>query len=121
AFYDLEDNMDLAEEMLKYVISYALETCVDEIDFLQQRLMEEEKSKPQKDRSPMALKEKLAFCLDNDFERLTYTEAIEILKRSKENQKKKFKYPVEGWGIDLQSEHERRSEEHTSELQSREK
>src|SRR5699024_8361687 len=61
AFYDLEDNMDLAEEMLKYVISYALETCADEIDFLQQRLMEEEKSKPQKDRSPMALKEKLAF------------------------------------------------------------
>ena len=107
AFYDLEDNMDLAEEMLKYVISYALETCADEIDFLQQRLMEEEKSKPQKDRSPMALKEKLAFCLDNDFERLTYTEAIEILRRSKENQKKRFKYPVEGWGIDLQSEHER--------------
>lgn len=107
AFYELEDNMDLAEELLKYVIRYALETCPEEIEFLKNRLLEEEKSKPQKDRSEMDLVEKLQFVLDNDFERVTYTEAIEILLRSKPNQKKQFKYLVESWGADLQSEHER--------------
>lgn len=107
AFYELEDNMDLAEELLKYVIRYALEACPDEIEFLKNRLMEEEKSKPQKDRSDMNLVEKLQFVLDNKFERITYTEAIDILLRSKPNQKKQFKYLVEGWGADLQSEHER--------------
>src|SRR5699024_7588506 len=70
-------------------------------------ISDEEKMKPKAERSSMSLMEKLTFCLDNDFERLTYTEAIEILRNSKPNKKKKFKYPVDGWGIDLQSEHER--------------
>jgi asparaginyl-tRNA synthetase len=107
AFYDLEDNMNLAEEMLKYVISYALEHNADDIAFLDQRLAEEEKQKPQQDRSEMSLTDKLNFCLDNDFVRLTYTEAVDILRDSAPNKKKKFQYPVEGWGTDLQSEHER--------------
>lgn len=107
AFADLEDNMQLAEDMLKYVIRYALDNCATEIDFLNNRLLEEEKSKPQNERSEMSLIEKLNFCLDNDFERLTYTEAIKILKSSKPNQKKQFKYLIDEWGADLQSEHER--------------
>ncbi|MDR6785050.1 asparagine--tRNA ligase [Pedobacter africanus] len=107
AFADLEDNMQLAEDMLKYVINYALVNCKEEIDFLNNRLLEEEKSKPQNERSELSLIEKLNFCLTNDFERLTYTEAIKILKASKPNQKKQFKYLIEEWGADLQSEHER--------------
>ncbi|MGY3213289.1 asparagine--tRNA ligase [Mucilaginibacter sp. HD30] len=107
AFYDIVDNMDLAEAMLKYVIKYALDNNKDDIEFLTQRLTEEEKQKPQNERSDMSLLDKLQFCLDNDFERLTYTEAIEILRESTPNKKKKFQYPVEGWGTDLQSEHER--------------
>src|SRR5690606_17797804 len=107
AFYELTDNMDLAEELLKYVIRFALDHCPDEIEFLKNRLLEEEKSKPQSERSAMDLVTKLHFCLDNQFERLTYTEAIEILRRSKPNQKKQFKFPITGWGTDLQSEHER--------------
>ncbi|MDB5008063.1 MAG: asparaginyl-tRNA synthetase [Mucilaginibacter sp.] len=107
AFYDLNDNMDLAEALLKYVIKYALDKNAEDIEFLTQRLQEEEKQKPQNERSEMSLLEKLQFCLDNDFERLTYTEAIEILRESTPNKKKKFQYPVEGWGTDLQSEHER--------------
>ncbi|WDF56268.1 asparagine--tRNA ligase [Mucilaginibacter sp. KACC 22063] len=107
AFYDLDDNMDLAEGLLKYVINYALEQNRDDIEFLTQRLQEEEKSKPQNERSEMSLIDKLQFCLDNDFQRLTYTEAIDILKDSTPNKKKKFQYLIEGWGADLQSEHER--------------
>lgn len=107
AFYELEDNMDLAEDLLKYVIKHALEQCPDEIEFLKNRLLEEEKSKPQAERSELNLVEKLNFVLENKFERLTYTEAVEILQRSKPNQKKQFKYLIEGWGADLQSEHER--------------
>lgn len=107
AFADLENNMELAEEMMKYVINYALTNCKDEITFLNDRLQEEEKSKPEKDRSELCLLEKLNFCLNNDFERLTYTEAIQILKHSKPNQKKQFKYLIDEWGADLQSEHER--------------
>ncbi|WP_158825242.1 asparagine--tRNA ligase [Mucilaginibacter lacusdianchii] len=107
AFYDLVDNMDLAEGLLKYVINYALEHNREDLEFLAQRLQEEEKSKPQNERSEMTLIEKLEFCLNNDFERLTYTEAIEVLKNSTPNKKKKFQYPIEGWGADLQSEHER--------------
>jgi asparaginyl-tRNA synthetase len=107
AFYDLADNMDLAEALLKYVISYALEHNREDIEFLTQRLTEEEKSKPQQERQEMTLLEKLQFCLDNDFERLTYTQAIDILKDSTPNKKKKFQYLIEGWGADLQSEHER--------------
>ena len=107
AFYDLNDNMDLAEELLKYVISYALENCADELEFLNSRLSEEEKLKPQADRSELDLLSKLKFCLENDFERITYTEAIQILRNSKPNQKKQFKYLIDSWGADLQSEHER--------------
>src|SRR5476651_1375949 len=107
AFYELVDNMDLAEELLKYVIRYALDKNMEDLEFLSQRLAEEEKQKPQQERADMSLLDKLQFCLDNDFERLTYTEAIEILKESTPNKKKKFQYPVKGWGTDLQSEHER--------------
>ncbi|HEY1009375.1 MAG: asparagine--tRNA ligase [Daejeonella sp.] len=107
AFYDLKDNMDLAEELLKYLIRYAIDNCSDELEFLSTRLQEEEKQKPQNERSEFDLLAKLNFCLDNDFERLTYTEAINILRNSKSNQKKQFKYLIEGWGSDLQSEHER--------------
>jgi asparaginyl-tRNA synthetase len=107
AFYELEDNMDLAEALLKYVIKYALETCPEEIEFLTNRLLEEEKSKPAAERSELNLVEKLNFVLTNDFERVTYTDAVEILKRSKPNQKKQFKYLIDDWGADLQSEHER--------------
>lgn len=107
AFYELEDNMDLAEDLLKYVIRFALDHCPDEIEFLRTRLLEEEKGKPQLERSELDLVAKLRLCLDNNFERITYTDAIDILYRSKPNQKKQFKYPIEGWGTDLQSEHER--------------
>lgn len=107
AFYDLKDNADLAEDLLKYVIRYALDKNKEDIEFLTQRLLDEEKQKPQQDRSELNLLEKLQFCLDNEFERLTYTEAIEILKESTPNKKKKFQYLIEGWGTDLQSEHER--------------
>ena len=107
AFYDLSDNMDLAEELLKYVISYALENCADELEFLNNRLAEEENLKPQVERSELDLLSKLKFCLENNFERITYTEAIQILRNSKPNQKKQFKYLIDQWGADLQSEHER--------------
>lgn len=105
AFYDLKDNMDLAEEFLKYGIKYALENCMDDLKFLAERLKQEEKNKPQDQRS-MDLIEKMEFVLNNDFIRLTYTEAIDILKNSKPYKKKKFQFPVD-WGVDLQSEHER--------------
>ncbi|RYG17297.1 MAG: asparagine--tRNA ligase [Chitinophagaceae bacterium] len=107
AFADITDNMNVAEDLLKYVIKYALDKNQDDIEFLSTRLLDEEKQKPQNERSDMSLLEKLQFCLDNNFERLTYTEAIEILKESTPNKKKKFQFPVEGWGTDLQSEHER--------------
>ncbi len=105
AFYDLKDNMDLAEEFLKSLIKYALDNCMDDLQFLAGRLKQEEKSKPQNQRS-MDLIEKLEFVLNNDFIRITYTEAIDILINSKPYKKKKFQFPVE-WGVDLQSEHER--------------
>ncbi|MBC6400835.1 MAG: asparagine--tRNA ligase [Ekhidna sp.] len=107
AFYDLEDNMALAEEMLKYTVKHTLENCADDLAFLNKRQQDEEKSKPQNERNELSLVERLQFVAGNDFERLTYSDAIEILKRSKPNQKKKFQYPVEGWGVDLQSDHER--------------
>ena len=107
AFADIHDDMDLAEAMLRQVISRVMDRYPEELEFLEQRLAEEEKSKPQQDRSPMPLREKLRFVVDNDFERLTYTEAIEILRNSKPNKKGQFQFPVDNWGIDLQSEHER--------------
>ncbi len=107
AFYDIVDNMDLAEEMLKYVIRYILENADDDLSFLSQRLIFEEKSLPQDKRSPFELKEKLRFVLENDFARITYTEAFDILRNSKMNKKKRFQFPVQEWGFDMQSEHER--------------
>jgi asparaginyl-tRNA synthetase len=107
AFYDLDQNMDLAEDFIKYVVSYALKHCKEDLEFLEQRLIQEEKSKPQNERSEMSLLEKLMFIGENNFKRVSYTEAISILKNSKPNKKKKFKYPIEEWGADLQSEHER--------------
>lgn len=107
AFNDLDDNAQLAEDLLKYCITYILEKHPDELEFLKNRLLEEEKSKPQDERSEMDLLAKLHFVSSNEFIRLTYTEAIEILKNSTPNKKKKFKYLIEQWGADLQSEHER--------------
>jgi len=107
AFADLNDDMDLAEDMLKYVMNYILDHYQEDLNFLEQRLADEEKTKPQNERSPLPLKEKLFFCVDNDFERLSYTEAINILKNCKPNKKGQFQYIIEDWGADLQSEHER--------------
>jgi asparaginyl-tRNA synthetase len=106
AFHDLEDNMNLAEAFIKYIIRYALEHSMEDLALLAKRLEEEDKTKPEADRSDMGLLEKLTFVLENNFERITYTEAIEILLQSPMYKKKKFKYEV-GWGIDMQSEHER--------------
>lgn len=106
AFYDLEDNMNLAEEFVQYLIGYALEHNAEDLNFLAQRLAEEEKQLPQDKRSEMGLMEKLKFVLENKFERITYTEAIDILLNSPAYKKKKFQYDVK-WGIDMQSEHER--------------
>jgi len=107
AFHDLEDNANLAEEFIKYIIKHAMDNNREDLEFLAQRLAEEEKQLPQDKRSEMGLLEKLEFVLNNSFERLTYTEAIDILRESNHNKKKKFQYPITGWGMDLQSEHER--------------
>ena len=89
AFYDLNDNMDFAEDFLKYLIQYALDNCADDLEFMN-RMWDNE------------LLERLHFVVENDFKRLDYTEGIEILKASGQ----KFEFPVD-WGCDLQSEHER--------------
>jgi asparaginyl-tRNA synthetase len=107
AFYDLKDNMDLAEEFVKYLVNYALENCQEDLAFLDKRLADEEKAKPQNQRQEMGLLEQLKFVSENEFVRLSYTEAIDILRNSKPNKKKKFQYIIEEWGADLQSEHER--------------
>ena len=107
AFNDLHDNMDLAEDFIQYVIKYTMSKCEDDLKFLESRLLEEEKSKPQADRSELALLEKLNFVLENNFKRVSYTEAIDILRDSTPNKKKKFNYIINEWGADLQSEHER--------------
>lgn len=107
AFMDLDGNMDLSEDFIKSVLAYVLENCKDDLAFLDQRLTQEEKSKPQAQRSEMSLLEKLHFVVDNNFKRVSYTEAIDILRNSKPNKKKKFQFPINEWGADLQSEHER--------------
>ena len=107
AFYDLIDNMNLAEDFIKYVLKYTLEVRREDIAFLNERFLEEEKSKPQAERSEMSLIEKLEFVIHNDFKRVSYTEAVEILKNCNHNKKKKFQYLIDEWGVDLQSEHER--------------
>ncbi|MES2882341.1 MAG: asparagine--tRNA ligase [Bacteroidota bacterium] len=106
AFYDLEDNANLAEEFIQYLIAYVMQHNADDLQFLNQRLLDEEKTKPQAERSEMDLLQKLQFVADNKFERITYTEAIDILLQSAHYKKKKFKFDV-AWGIDMQSEHER--------------
>jgi asparaginyl-tRNA synthetase len=107
AFMDIHGNMDLAEDFMKSVIGYVLENNKEDLEFLEQRLIQEDKSKPQAERSEMSLTDKLRFVVDNNFKRVTYTEAIDILRNSKPNKKKKFNYIIEEWGADLQSEHER--------------
>ena len=107
AFMDLDGNMDLAEDFIKSVLTYVLEHCKEDLAFLDERFMQEEKTKPQLQRSEMSLVEKLKFVADNNFKRVSYTEAIDILRNCKPNKKKKFQYPINEWGADLQSEHER--------------
>ena len=107
AFMDLDGNMDLAEDFIKSVLTYVLEHCKEDLAFLDERFMQEEKTKPQLQRSEMGLLEKLKFVADNNFKRVSYTEAIDILRNCKPNKKKKFQYPINEWGADLQSEHER--------------
>tara|TARA_B110000503_G_scaffold137847_1_gene222826 strand:- start:454 stop:1899 length:1446 start_codon:yes stop_codon:yes gene_type:complete len=107
AFNDLDANMDLAEDFIQHVIKYTLDKCGDDLAFLEQRLLEEEKFKPQTERSEMSLLQKLNFVLENNFKRVSYTEAIDILRDSTPNKKKKFNYIIKEWGADLQSEHER--------------
>ncbi len=107
AFNNLEDNIDLAEDFLKYVIQYALDNCKDDLAFLDARFAQEQKQKPEKDRAKEGLIEKLENVIAKRFKRVSYSEAIDILMNSKENKKGKFKYPLEGWGADLKSEHER--------------
>jgi asparaginyl-tRNA synthetase len=107
AFYDLEDNMNLAEEFLKYLIRYALENCRPDLEFLNKRGEEEDKTRKVEDRNELSLIDRLKFVIDNQFERLTYSEAIDILINSKPNKNRKFQYVIEKWGADLQSEHER--------------
>lgn len=107
AFMDIHGDMDLAEGLLKFCIKYALDHCADDIQFLHERLEQEEKQKPQQERSPMPLIDKLKFCVESEYQRLTYTEAIDILKNSPPNKKGKFQFPITGFGADLQSEHER--------------
>jgi asparaginyl-tRNA synthetase len=107
AFYDIQDNMQLAQDFLQYLVRYALEYCAEDLEFLNKRAQEEEQSKPQDQRSELGLIDKLKFVSENDFQRLSYTEAVDILKNSTPNKKKKFQYIIEDWGVDLQSEHER--------------
>jgi asparaginyl-tRNA synthetase len=107
AFYDAEDNQNLAEDFLKYVINYAIEHCKDDLEFLDKRAAEEENTKKADQRAELGLLERLQFVVSNEFQRLTYTEAVDILRNSNYNKKKKFQYLIESWGVDLQSEHER--------------
>jgi asparaginyl-tRNA synthetase len=107
AFMDINGNMKLAEEFLKYIIDYVLKNNSEDLEFLEARLLNEEKQKPQNERNELSLIEKLNFVLENEFKVITYTEAIDILRNCKPNKKKKFKYLIDEWGADLQSEHER--------------
>ena len=107
AFYDLEDNMELAENFIKYIIKDLINECKEDLEFLNQRLIDEDKSKPINERNELSLLDRLDFVIKNNFKRITYSEAFEILKNSKPNKKKKFKFPILEWGVDFQSEHER--------------
>ena len=107
AFYDLEDNMELAEDFIKYIIKDLINECKEDLEFLNQRLIDEDKSKPINERNELSLLDRLDFVIKNNFKRITYSEAFELLKNSKPNKKKKFKFPILEWGVDFQSEHER--------------
>lgn len=107
AFYDLNDNMDLAESFLKNILQFILDNCSEDLAFLDQRLLKEESQKPKNERSEFTLIEKIKFTIDNEFVRLSYSEAFEILRNSNYNKKKKSKYLLDEWGCDFQSEHER--------------
>jgi asparaginyl-tRNA synthetase len=107
AFYDINDNMQLAQDFIQYLCKYALEHCQEDLEFLDKRAKEEDAAKPQDQRSELGLIDRLKFVVENDFQRLTYTEAIDILRESAPNKKKKFQYLINEWGADLQSEHER--------------
>lgn len=107
AFYDIQDNMQLAQDFMQFLVRYALDNCGDDLEFLNKRAQEEEQSKPQEQRSELGLIDRLKFVADNNFERLSYTEALEVLRNSTPNKKKKFQYLIDEWGVDLQSEHER--------------
>lgn len=107
AFYDIHDSMQLAQDFLQYLVRYALEHCGEDLEFLDKRASEEEQSKPQEQRSQLSLIDRLKFVAENEFQQVSYTEAIEILKSSNPNKKKKFQFIIDEWGVDLQSEHER--------------
>ncbi len=107
AFYDIHDNMQLATDLLQYLVKYALNNCKEDLEFLNKRALDEDAAKPQDQRSELSLLDRLKFVTENEFQKLSYTEAIDILKNSNPNKKKKFQYLIEDWGIDLQSEHER--------------
>ena len=106
AFADIHDDMDLGEDFLKFLVQYALDNCAEDLKFLNDRALKEEQQLPKEQRNELSLLERMQMIVDNKFERITYTKAIEILENSKPNKKKKFKFPVE-WGVDLQSEHEK--------------
>ena len=107
AFFNLKDNINLAEKFVKYILSLVIENCIDDLSFLEERLYNEEKNKPKNERNELKLTDKLKFVIDNQFERISYTNAFEILKNCSKNKKKKFKFLVNDWGMDFQSEHER--------------
>lgn len=107
AFNNLDANMDLAEDFIQHVLKTITERCKEDLEFLDQRLLEEEKTKPANQRNELSLLEKLNFVIENNFKRVSYTEAIEILRNCSHNKKKKFQYLIDEWGADLQSEHER--------------
>ena len=107
AFYELDDNINLAEQFIKYIIKYVYDKCKNEIVFLSNRLEKEEQNIPKNERNDFSLEERINFVINNDFVRITYSEAFDILKNSKPNKKGKFKFPLDEWGVDFQSEHER--------------
>jgi asparaginyl-tRNA synthetase len=107
AFYDIHDNMQLAQDFLQYLVRYALANSAEDLEFLNKRSQEEESAKPKEQRSELTLIDRLKFVAENEFQRLSYTEAIDILKNSNPNKKKKFQFLIDEWGVDLQSEHER--------------
>ena len=107
AFFNLEDNINLAEKFVKHILSFVIENCIDDLSFLEERLYNEEKNKPKNERNELKLTNKLKFVIDNEFERISYSNAFEILKNCSKNKKKKFKFLVKDWGMDFQSEHER--------------